>query len=233
MSWHYLQEGEAVSWGGSSLDGAPSALLKLIPTQETSCFHDKPMAVFHRFQSGMTLQRSTALSGKAELTWFQGAFPVRTYHQPVDPEEVVSPVHARDYGSSSQGSSAKYSRDTHSSKTARSSGKTGFKPYSVTLPRWGTMRRGACFRLRMLEHDTSVKECGSLPIIGTPLKQQSRRSATFLRGSVLTPLEMCPKGFLPNPQWVEKLMGWPVGWTDLQPLETDKFQQWQSSHGKC
>jgi len=26
-----------------------------------------------------------------------------------------------------------------------------------------------------------------------------------------------------NPTWVEWLMGWPVGWTDLKPLETDKF----------
>jgi hypothetical protein len=25
-----------------------------------------------------------------------------------------------------------------------------------------------------------------------------------------------------NPTWVEWLMGWPVGWTDLKPLETDK-----------
>jgi len=34
-----------------------------------------------------------------------------------------------------------------------------------------------------------------------------------------------------NPPWVEWLMGWPVGWTDLKPLETDKFQSWQRSHG--
>jgi len=25
-----------------------------------------------------------------------------------------------------------------------------------------------------------------------------------------------------NPPWVEWLMGWPIGWTDLKPLETDK-----------
>jgi site-specific DNA-cytosine methylase len=25
-----------------------------------------------------------------------------------------------------------------------------------------------------------------------------------------------------NPMWVEWLMGWPLGWTDLKPLETDK-----------
>jgi hypothetical protein len=34
-----------------------------------------------------------------------------------------------------------------------------------------------------------------------------------------------------NPSWVEWLMGWPIGWTDLKPLETDKFrnvQQWHS-----
>jgi hypothetical protein len=35
-----------------------------------------------------------------------------------------------------------------------------------------------------------------------------------------------------NPTWVEWLMGWPLGWTDLKPLETDKFRQWQNSHGK-
>ena len=36
-----------------------------------------------------------------------------------------------------------------------------------------------------------------------------------------------------NPTWVEWLMGWPLGWTDLKPLETAKFQQWQQQHGNC
>ena len=35
-----------------------------------------------------------------------------------------------------------------------------------------------------------------------------------------------------NPSWVEWLMGWPVGWTDLKPLETGRFQQWQQQHGE-
>jgi hypothetical protein len=34
-----------------------------------------------------------------------------------------------------------------------------------------------------------------------------------------------------NPQWVEWLMGWPIGWTDLAALETDKWQQWRQWHG--
>ena len=35
-----------------------------------------------------------------------------------------------------------------------------------------------------------------------------------------------------NPVWVEWLMGWPLGWTDLKPLGTDKFPQWLRSHGR-
>ena len=35
-----------------------------------------------------------------------------------------------------------------------------------------------------------------------------------------------------NPTRVEWLMGWPLGWTDLSALATDKFQLWQHSHGK-
>lgn len=34
-----------------------------------------------------------------------------------------------------------------------------------------------------------------------------------------------------NPDWVEWLMGWPIGWTALKPLETDRFQQWRRLHG--
>ena len=35
-----------------------------------------------------------------------------------------------------------------------------------------------------------------------------------------------------NPTWVEWLMGWPLGWTDLKPLETDKSPCVPQEHGK-
>jgi DNA (cytosine-5)-methyltransferase 1 len=34
-----------------------------------------------------------------------------------------------------------------------------------------------------------------------------------------------------NPTWVEWLMGWPLGWTDLKPLATDKSPCAQPQHG--
>jgi hypothetical protein len=37
-------------------------------------------------------------------------------------------------------------------------------------------------------------------------------------------------GGRPNPNWTEWVMGWPIGWTDLKPLETGKFQEWLRLH---
>ena len=34
-----------------------------------------------------------------------------------------------------------------------------------------------------------------------------------------------------NPTWVEWLMGWPLGWTDVKPLETDRCRSAQQRHG--
>jgi hypothetical protein len=36
-----------------------------------------------------------------------------------------------------------------------------------------------------------------------------------------------------NPTWVEWLMGWPLGWTDLKPLEMDKCHSVPQQHGNC
>ena len=35
-----------------------------------------------------------------------------------------------------------------------------------------------------------------------------------------------------NPEWVEWLMGWPIGWTALEGLETGRFRQWWHLHGR-
>lgn len=36
-----------------------------------------------------------------------------------------------------------------------------------------------------------------------------------------------------SPELPEWIMGWPIGWTDLSPLEMDRFRQWQREHGGC
>ena len=44
------------------------------------------------------------------------------------------------------------------------------------------------------------------------------------------PLNVVVGGHL-NPTWVEWLMGWPLGWTDLHASAMDRFRQWCASHG--
>lgn len=61
-----------------------------------------------------------------------------------------------------------------------------------------------------------------------PAKGQTYPPSQALRNT--PPLNVVVGGNM-NPTWVEWLMGWPLGWTDLRPLETDRFQQWCASHG--
>lgn len=35
-----------------------------------------------------------------------------------------------------------------------------------------------------------------------------------------------------NPEWVEWLMAWPIGWSGLKPLATDRYRRWCATHGK-
>jgi hypothetical protein len=46
-----------------------------------------------------------------------------------------------------------------------------------------------------------------------------------------TPLPVAV-GVTLNPDWVEWLMGWPIGWTDLKPLGMDKYRSWQQAHSR-
>jgi site-specific DNA-cytosine methylase len=36
-----------------------------------------------------------------------------------------------------------------------------------------------------------------------------------------------------NPEWLEWLMGFPIGWTENAPQDKDKFRQWLRLHGGC
>jgi hypothetical protein len=49
-------------------------------------------------------------------------------------------------------------------------------------------------------------------------------------GEVINEKEKMTKTGQLNPPWVEWLMGWPIGWTDLKPLATDKFRNVQLWH---
>jgi len=65
----------------------------------------------------------------------------------------------------------------------------------------------------------------------TPTAHNSKEGAYPAEFTRNTPTLSAQAGGTLNPTWVEWLMGWPLGWTDLKPLAMDKYQQWQQQHG--
>lgn len=55
-------------------------------------------------------------------------------------------------------------------------------------------------------------------LIGTPTTYMSKRSSRFREGRAANPAELA--GGQLNPMWVEWLMGFPIGWTELSASET-------------
>lgn len=248
MSWHFLQEGEAVSWEESSLDGAPFALSRLIPTLEKSSLPVSEMESLNPSPSGTTLQPSTELRGEEPLMSLVEDSPVKILAQPERVRE--SKGSEADYGWKWQGSFVKYDPSTSSWRTRQYSLVEGLDVFSGTWPRWGTMQNGECLERITLELPIGGIESGLL--LPTPTANRYGTTNNGKRGDGTTfktagtpslytmalhnrwPEEMLGEanGGPLNPAWVEWLMGWPIGWTDSEPLETARYQQWLNSHGR-
>ena len=61
----------------------------------------------------------------------------------------------------------------------------------------------------------------------------TRKSGKDRSGDRLDHAVMASDGGQLNPEWVEWLMGWPQGWTELKPLEMAKFHEWRQAHSPC
>jgi hypothetical protein len=235
MSWHYLQGQEEASWAESSLDGAPSALSRLSPMHARCSSPDNATDISLGSQSGMTSVPSTATHGAGPLTSSAVGFHAKTSRR--RGKALASKASAPDSGLSSLASLARFDRDTCLWKTPQCSLLADSDVFSETWPRWGTMQGGECWALSTPVRHIEESESGSWP---TPRKQMSRKCIVrdVEKGhksnleEVVACLDPGAIGGSLNPPWVEWLMGWPIGWTDLRPLETDRFQQWFDLHGR-
>ena len=242
MSWHYLQGQEAASWEGSSLDGAPSALSKLIPTPAASCSQDKPTDASNRSPFGMTLRRSTGTDGAEALTWFRGDSPVRTYRQQA--KEQDSTASDLDCGPRWPGSLARCSPPLSGWKTRQCSLFGGLTEFSGTWPRWGMMQDGESFPLATPAHLISGNESGFWPTPkASDFKVDVNDSGEYARRTVAAGFQDALPFWIKrrwpgrrgvtNLDFVDWLMGWPIGWSALAQSATDRFRQWLHSHGGC
>ena len=294
MSWHYLQGRAVESWEGTSLDGAPSALLSLMPTPEACCLPASATGYFHASRSGTTCAASTAGPGQVPCKLYPAGSLAKTSAVPDKAPALTAsdPV----FGWKWPGSLAKYDPNSRSWKTRQCSLLGDSTEFSETWPRWGSMRDGEFSELTTWAPPTAANESGSWP---TPRRTDADRGGRgdliqAVRGNENSHFKLWPtphgfskdgksngpsgnelgravnrafptplardahnrsgqakryleqgrvnlqdrnaadgiRGSL-NPMWVEWLMGWCLGWTDLKPLEMDKFHSWQQRHGEC
>lgn len=172
MSWHYLQEQEEASWEVDSLDGAPSALLNLIPTLAESSSPDSVTDALTGSRYGTTSQPLTGDNGEETSTSLAADSLVKT-SRPLEKAQA-SKEPDRGFGWKWPGSFAKLDPVTSSWKIRQCSLFGDLEPFSGTWPRWGTMRNGECSERTMPEHLTKGIAFGSSGRWPTPKHHEER-----------------------------------------------------------
>lgn len=233
MSWLFSRALVAEYSAANFLDGAPSAPSNGSHTPQAFLPSDKMMDFSRPSRFGMTFAPLTEDLGAALLTSYRAAFHARTSAQPVKAQESTGVVPVS--GEKWPASLAKFDRDTSSWKTAQCS---LFEDSAESLeiwPRSGLMLGGTSWELPTLARPISESESGFWPTPtavtatgGAALCKWGGSGARAKLRKMVSAKEL--NGPL-NPEWVSWLMGWPLGWSSLQPLETARFHAWKQQHG--
>lgn len=227
----------------TSLVGAPSAPLSVMPTQQPFWHKDKTIEPSRLSRFGLTSRVLTAAHGEALLTWYLADSLART--SATAAKRKVSKGSGADCGKNKHASFVKYDRDSHSWKTSQRCFLGEWGSFSETWPRWGLMLDGECWELPTLEAIRPEKGYGLWPTLKASDGEQRTKNLRYFerRLSIAPDLPVIvalntsptPKGFYGrlNPDWCEWLMTWPTKWTALEPLETGKIQEWRQQHSPC
>jgi hypothetical protein len=239
MSWLFSQALVEEYLGASSLDGEQFAPLNGKPTQQAYLLQDK-MTVFSRLSRfGMTFRPLTENLGEELLTLYLADFHARTSQS--QEREMDLTENDQECGEKWLASFVKYDPDTSSWKTHQCSLLGDLDKFSETWPQWGLMRNGECWEQTPLGLVTIEKEFGYWPTpTATDWKATGKLETLKRQG------DKNGAGHQNRPQYQyarkynmkmplaaqEILMKWPLGWTDLKPLEMDKYHYVQQQHGE-
>lgn len=218
MSWHFSQalvEGssQATYWGGERY-----APVKSTGTDGPSSWPDRMTATFLPSQYGMTYELSTAFRGEGVLTWYLAAFPVRRIPRRLE-VRTSRMTSGRKCGEWWQRQLPgtylpRTSKDAQSTAPQTTLRRWVTRPAALPFPRqtWARIMNGSGIGFVHTPTATANYACPSMQ------KWPGCRAFVSAFGNA-------------SPEVHEHLMGWPDGWSDLQPLETDKFRAWLQRHG--
>ena len=258
MSWLFSQVLVEEYLGENFLDGEQSVPLNGKPIQQAYCAPDKMTDFLKVSQSGMIFKPLTENLGEELLMSFLEVFHAKTLVPQEKAQELKES--GQECGKKWQGSFTKYDQNMSMWKTPQCSFIEDSVWFLDSWPRWGLMRHGECWEHQTLELNITEREFGLLPdgvnFFHTPTTGadggSNSRKALKKRKEAIWPTPTTPSGggnaggsgahknaikngtYIPssiNPNLYEWLMGWPQGWTDLKPLETDKCHKWLLLHG--
>jgi hypothetical protein len=206
----------------------------------------------------MMFKPLTESLGEELLMLYRADFHAKTYLPQEKVQELTES--GQECGKKWHGSFTKFDPSLSMWKTHQCSLIEDWEQFSGIWPNSGSMLNGECWERQILEQSTTEKEYGLLPdnekFFHTPTTGSSggsnSRKALKKRKEAIWPTPTTPSGggnaggsgahknalkngtYIPssiNPSLYEWLMGWPQEWTDLKPLETDKYHKWQQLHG--
>ena len=239
---------------------SPSVQSKSMSIASKSYRRGKQTVLFHGFPSLQMSQNLTEDIGEELLTWFREGFLAKTLaqqEQTAATKERDLTEASQDCGASLPESLAKLNQNGFWLKTPITCEPRVLDEFSKIWPASGMMLRGECYPLKTVEPITNENECGLLPTpttmgnqlapsmmkhagcrnlqnflkqLPTPTAHNAKEGGYPAEGTRNTPTQGWEVGGKIPPILTEWMMGWPIGWTDLKPLEMDKFQSWQQQH---
>jgi len=219
MSWHFSQALVEEYSPDISLGGVVYALSKEMSLQDHFSCGGKTMSFSHRSRYGMTFALLTESAGEELLTWYLGGFHVKPIPMQLV-EKMLQTISGRRCCGSWQMSLPGTSLPK-TSKEPRSSA------HQKTLSRWVTKPDAWIFQRQTWVQTMFGQDVGYLH---TPTCTANYAAPSMQKWPACR--EFVRVFGKPTPTNHEWLMGWPIGWTDLKPLETGKFRQWQWQHGR-
>jgi hypothetical protein len=233
MSWHYLPE---LAEGCSQADcsaGVPSARWRSSPSAGKCCCGVSGTVCSTCSRSGTTRE---LLTGDPGVERWISSLPDSRASLSALPESGAGKATNGTCGRRRREYWARWDRDSRCWKMFPALFETIISARSLeTWQTSGLMRGGMLSRQRSAARPISGRGCGYLPTPSARDWKSSNASVETMQRNARPLNEVVTGGHggRLNPDWVEWLMGWPVGWTALEQLGTDRCRQWLSGHGNC
>ena len=222
MSYIYSQALVAEYLADCNADIVPCAPLKSIHTVDLYLCGGKTTDCSRLSRFGMTFEHLTDDDGEALLTWYQE--DSRAKVSVVPESEWVSEEKNHPSGLRCSVSFGRYNRDMSSWRTPMNLFGTDSTLSSKAWTQAGTMRNGECWARPTLAHPIAGNDAGfsvgSRKMWRTPITSQGGMLKKLPKGRQIKLSDQV--GGKLNPPWVEWLMNFPIGFTDLKPLATPK-----------